>query len=169
MKPIELNPNIGQYLPIVIFGLGALAFMVISLLISGLLRPNKPTPAKLAVYESGEETIGSAQSAFHVKYVQLALIFLLFEVDIILLFPYIMGMETNALGGISTQSAMQLLLFMVLLALGLWYPWQKGNLQWEIPEPKLAEAPKWVPAETYKQRSSELKSLNQKTPEKPNS
>jgi len=160
MNPIIFNPNIENYAPLLYFGFGGLLFISTSLFVSYLLRPSNPTPSKLEVYESGEETIGSSQAGFSIRYFQIAILFLLFEVDIILLFTYLIKASEQGFLAASPFSAIQLLFFILLLALGLWYPWKKGNLEWEKPEPARIQESGLVPPEVYLNRINELLKLN---------
>ncbi len=160
MNSIAFNPQIDSYLPLLIFGGGALLFMGISLSISALLRPSKPTQPKLEVYESGEDTLGNAQAGFNIRYFQIALLFILFEVDIILLFPYVIkAAEPNFLSA-NPLITIQLLFFFLLLVLGLWYPWSKGNLEWEKGTPDQLVSPSSVPDAVYEKRTAALKIHN---------
>lgn len=90
-----------------------------------LLAPHRPTPIKTATYECGIETVGDAWVQFKVQYYLMALIFLVFDVEMVLLFPWAvayneLGMFAFVAGGI----------FIVLLLEGLFYAWRKGALEW---------------------------------------
>jgi len=160
---ITFNPNVGAYLPLLVFGGGAMLFMGISLGISALLRPKKPTDAKLTVYESGEDTVGSAQAGFNIRYFRVALLFILFEIDVVLLFPYLIKAgEPNYLKS-HVEVVVQLLIFIGMLALGLWYAWAKNYLEWNIPAPEPLVSLNNLPASVYEKRTAELEAINKST------
>lgn len=132
---------------------GAL-FVVISLLVSRLIRANRPNPEKLSSYESGEEPITSAWTQYNLRFYVVALIFLLFEVELAVLFPWAtvfsrkdLIMETNGLWG--WISLLEMILFILVLALGLAYAWANGYLDWIRPTPRPTEYKSPVPKEMY--------------------
>lgn len=132
---------------------GAL-FVVISLLVSRLIRANRPNPEKLSSYESGEEPITSAWTQYNLRFYVVALIFLLFEVELAVLFPWAtvfsrkdLIMETNGLWG--WISLLEMILFILVLALGLAYAWANGYLDWIRPTPRPTEYKSPVPKEIY--------------------
>lgn len=132
---------------------GAL-FVVISLLVSRLIRANRPNPEKLSSYESGEEPITSAWTQYNLRFYVVALIFLLFEVELAVLFPWAtvfsrkdLIMETNGLWG--WISLLEMIIFILVLALGLAYAWANGYLDWIRPTPRPTEYKSPVPKEMY--------------------
>lgn len=132
---------------------GAL-FVVISLLVSRRIRANRPNPEKLSSYESGEEPITSAWTQYNLRFYVVALIFLLFEVELAVLFPWAtvfsrkdLIMETNGLWG--WISLLEMILFILVLALGLAYAWANGYLDWIRPTPRPTEYKSPVPKEMY--------------------
>lgn len=110
-----------------------LVFAVIS--ISQFLRKDKPNPEKNATYESGEEAIGNSRVVFNFKFFVLAIVFLLFDVEIVLLFPWATIFSDKAIftetqGQWMLFSGIEMLIFVGLLALGLAYVWKNGHLDW---------------------------------------
>ena len=73
---------------ILLYIIGGTLFVIGGLVTSSLIRPSRPNPAKLATYESGEEPVSTAWTQFNVRFYIIALIFILFEVEIVLLFPW---------------------------------------------------------------------------------
>jgi NADH-quinone oxidoreductase subunit A len=139
---------------ILLFIIGGLLFVMISMLVSRLIRPNRPNPDKLATYESGEEPSGDAWTQFNIRFYIVALVFVLFEVELIFLFPWatIFGSkelirETNGLWGWFTL--VEMVIFIIVLALGLAYVWANGHLEWVKPEQKLPTYKSPVPKEMY--------------------
>jgi NADH-quinone oxidoreductase subunit A len=124
-----------QYLPIVILGMLALAFAVLSLSASSLLRPNKPTPAKLAPYECGIEPERLPKGErFSVKFYVVAMLFIIFDVEIIFLFPWAVGFRQLGLFGL-----VEMAVFIGLVFVAYVYVWKKGGLDWERDERRRSE------------------------------
>jgi NADH-quinone oxidoreductase subunit A len=139
---------------VLMFILVGIIFIVVTLLVSKIIRPHRPNPEKLSTYESGEEPVSAAWSQFNIRFYIIALIFLLFEVEIVFLFPWStifanpqLIKETNGLWG--WYSFIEMLLFIFILALGLAYAWVKGHLDWIKPEPKPTEFSSPVPKAHY--------------------
>jgi NADH-quinone oxidoreductase subunit A len=119
-----------QYLPIVILAVLALGFAVLSLTASSLLRPSKPTPAKLAPYECGIEPERLPKGErFSVKFYVVAMLFIIFDVEIIFLFPWAVGFRQLGLFGL-----VEMAVFIGLVFVAYVYVWKKGGLDWERDE-----------------------------------
>ena len=113
------------WLPILIMiGLGA-GFGIFNVTIPRLLGPKKPTPEKLAPYECGMPPVGDARERQSVKYYLVAMIFLLFDIEVAFLYPWAMALRDLGWSGF-----LQVLLFMALLLTGYVYVWRKGALDW---------------------------------------
>lgn len=139
---------------ILLFVIGGLLFVLFTLLVSKLIRPNRPNPEKLSTYESGEEPITSAWTQFNVRFYVIALIFILFEVEIVLLFPWATVFADpekiqQTSGSWQWIAAIEATIFVFVLALGLAYAWSKGFLDWIKPEPKTTEYKSPVPKNLY--------------------
>ena len=115
------------YLPIALMFLLGLAFAVVSLLISWKLAPNNPTPEKLAPYECGIVPLQDPVERFPVKFYLVAMLFVIFDVEIMFLFAWAVGMEEFGWAGIAAVG-----LFMVLLIETLGYVWKRGALDWNV-------------------------------------
>jgi NADH-quinone oxidoreductase subunit A len=109
---------------VVMIGLGA-GFALMSVLLSGVLGPHKPTPEKLAPYECGMPPVGDARERQSVKFYLVAMIFLLFDIEVAFLYPWAM-----ALRDLGWPGFLQVVLFMLLLLTGYIYVWRKGALDW---------------------------------------
>lgn len=139
---------------ILLFILAAFAFIAIILFIARLLRPSRPNVEKLSTYESGEEPVGNASIQFNIRFYVVALIFVLFDVELVFLFPWatVFG-RANLLAQTGGQwgwfALAEAVLFVGVLALGLAYAWAKGYLDWVRPEPKLPTVATKVPADLY--------------------
>lgn len=114
-----------QYLAIGIFLLVALAFGIIVLLVAGIVRPKKPSPEKLSTYECGLETQGPTWVQFKISYFMYALVFLIFDVETIFLYPWAVAFQKLGL-----FAFVEMLIFIGILVIGLWYAWKEGALEW---------------------------------------
>lgn len=128
--------ELAEYLPIVILATLALAFAVLSLSASALLRPHKPTPAKLAPYECGivPERLPKGER-FSVKFYVVAMLFIIFDVETIFLFPWAVGFRQLGLFGL-----VEMAVFIALVFVAYVYVWRKGGLDWQRDERRRAGA-----------------------------
>lgn len=101
------------------------------LIASWLLRPNRPYQQKLATYECGEEPIGESRIKFNIRFYVVALIFLVFEVEVIFLFPWAMVFKNFGM-----FAFLEMLFFLAILIVGYAYVWMKGDLEWDKPIPE---------------------------------
>ncbi|MFN3588063.1 MAG: NADH-quinone oxidoreductase subunit A [Spirosomataceae bacterium] len=138
-----------------LFILSAIGLFLIVMGVAWFIRPSRPTFEKLTSYESGEEAIGGTNVRFNVRYYLVALVFVLFDVELVFLFPWatVFGdstliTETNGLWGWFTL--FEAGIFVLILALGLAYVWSQGLLDWESTNSKKKEVFKSpVPADMY--------------------
>ncbi len=140
---------------ILLFIIGGIAFILITLLVGRILRPDKPNSEKLTTYESGEEPVGMAWAQFNVRFYVIALIFLLFEAELVFLFPWatVFGDEQllNETDGLWAKfSMLETFIFIGILAIGLAYVWAKGMLEWVRPKPNISDFKSKIPEEAYK-------------------
>ena len=117
---------LSDYLPILVIFLVALFIAVFVIIASGLLGPKRPTKRKLMPYESGMEPIGSAQRRFPIKFNLVAMIFILFDIEVIFFFPYALVYKRLGVFGL-----IEIGLFMIILLIGFIYIWKKGALEWD--------------------------------------
>ena len=110
---------------IAVLTLVALSVPLIGLALSWLLRPHRPGPIKQTTYECGLETIGDSWVQFNVQYYLYALIFVLFDVETVFLYPWAV-----AFLGLPLFALMEMAIFLGILAIGLVYAWRKGALEW---------------------------------------
>ena len=109
---------------VIMIALGA-AFALISIGLSSLLGPRKPTPEKSAPYECGMPPVGDARERDPVKFYLVAMIFLLFDIEVAFLYPWAMALRDLGWSGFA-----QVALFLLLLSAGYAYVWRKGALDW---------------------------------------
>ncbi len=141
----------GEVLLFIIVGI---IFIVVTLFVSRLIRPHRPNPEKLSTYESGEEAIGSSWPQFNIRFYIIAQIFLLFEVEIVFLYPWSTVFANKELiretsGAWGWFSLIEMVVFILVLALGLAYAWKNGHLDWVKPNPKPTEFSSPVPKSHY--------------------
>jgi NADH-quinone oxidoreductase subunit A len=113
------------YLTVAVFGAVTIALLGGILGLGSLIRPHRPTRDKLTSYESGVDPVGSGFSQNQVRYYIFALLFVLFDVEAIFIFPWALGLEDYDVFGL-----VEMAVFIVILALGLLYAWRKGVLRW---------------------------------------
>jgi len=109
---------------LIMIALGA-GFALVSVLLSSVLGPKKPTPEKLAPYECGMPAVGDARERHSVKFYLVAMIFLLFDIEIAFLYPWALALRDLGWFGFA-----QILTFFLILAVGYVYVWRKGLLDW---------------------------------------
>ena len=150
-----IEPNLTEFGTVLIFILGAITFVSMGLIVASIIRPKKPNYEKLTTYESGEETIGNAWGQFNIKFYIVAIIFLLFEVEIIYLFPWavIFGDKELIMSTDYTWAwfaITEMFIFILVLALGLAYAWRKGYLDWVKPVNRISDFKSPIPKDAYK-------------------
>ncbi|MFK7951420.1 MAG: NADH-quinone oxidoreductase subunit A [Ekhidna sp.] len=139
---------------VLLFIVGAIGFALTMLLVGKVLRPSNPTKEKQTTYESGEEPTGGAWGIFNVRFYIVALVFLLFEAELVFLFPWatVFGdeqlvEETNGLW--AKFSMIETFIFIGILAVGLAYVWAKGMLEWVRPRPIKSNFKSKIPMKVY--------------------
>jgi NADH-quinone oxidoreductase subunit A len=128
-----------DYLSVLAFAAVGFVFVFANLLLASILRPRRKTDVGLETYECGEEAIGSAWIQFDIRYYTVALVYVIFAVEIAFLFPWalvlrdVMADAGAAAGlGIGAFALVEGVLFIVILFLGLAYVWAKGDLDWVL-------------------------------------
>jgi NADH-quinone oxidoreductase subunit A len=117
--------SIHPFIPVFIFLLVVAAFGVGTLLISALIRPNRPDSEKLSPYECGIPPLVKAGEHFSIRFYIVAILFLLFDVEGVFLFPWAVAFERIGLYGF-----VSMMLFLLILLVGYIYAWKKGALEW---------------------------------------
>ncbi len=112
---------------VLVFAAVAVFFIAAALTLGSLVRPHRPTPEKLSTYECGEETIGSSWVQFNPRFYVVALLFLIFDVEIAVLFPWAAVFKEK---GVRLLAFLDVLVFLGILLVGLVYAWVKGDLAW---------------------------------------
>ena len=118
------------YASIAAFFLVAAGFMIGSLLLGKLIRPNNPYAEKLETYECGEAPVGQAWFNFNPRFYIIALIYIVFDVEIAFIYPIAAVFKRWADQGKGVFALLEVLVFVAILLLGLVYVWVKGDLEW---------------------------------------
>ena len=139
-----------------LFILGGLGFILIALMVGKLLRPYRPNEEKLTTYESGEDPINNAWGQFNLRFYIIALVFILFEVELVFLFPWAVVLAdvdlitvTNGLWG--WFSLIETGVFILILSVGLAYVWMNGMLTWLRPRVPISSFSSKIPKKLYDQ------------------
>lgn len=119
-----------DYLPILILVVLAVAMSVIAIALSAFLGPRKSTPEKLMPYESGMVPVGDARLRFSVKFYAVALLFILFDVEAIFLYPWAVLFRQLSPAA-KLLGLAEIVAFVSILAVGYFYAWRKGALEWD--------------------------------------
>ncbi|MCS7039289.1 MAG: NADH-quinone oxidoreductase subunit A [Anaerolineae bacterium] len=117
---------LAQYGFIGVMAIIAFAFPFIGLAVAWLLRPKRPDPLKNSIYECGVETIGETWVQFRAQYYLFALVFVVFDIEAVFLFPFAV-----AFNQLTLFAVFEAILFVLILAVGLIYVWRKGALEWQ--------------------------------------
>jgi NADH-quinone oxidoreductase subunit A len=128
-----------DYLNALVFAAVGFVFVFANLVVASILRPKRKTAVGLETYECGEEAIGDAWIQFDIRYYTVALVYVIFAVEIAFLFPWALvlgdaaaGRDAAAGAGIGGYVLVTGILFIVILFLGLAYVWAKGDLDWVL-------------------------------------
>lgn len=120
-----MNLYINSYVIVTIFLVLGIVFPIAVLWIGKLLRPHKPTAGKETTYESGNEPVGDSQIRFNVRYYLYALMFVIFDIETVFLYPW--AVAYNQLG---LFALVEMAIFIGLLLIGLIYAWKKKVFKW---------------------------------------
>jgi NADH:ubiquinone oxidoreductase subunit 3 (subunit A) len=133
MDAVQPVFDLSAYYPIFLYLLAILAFAGGSLVATHLIGPKKDTPVKLMPYESGMDPIGDARQRFDIKFYLVAIMFLVFDVELLFLYPWAVaayGAEPWLPPEIQRPVFWAVLIFLALLALAYLYDWRKGVFRW---------------------------------------
>ncbi len=123
MSAVNLPSN---YLPILVFFFIALAFGVVTIMMGYLVRPKRPYLEKLHPYESGILPDSDARMQFPFRYYLIAMLFVLFDIEMVFLYPWAVSFNSLGLLGL-----IEMILFLLVLFVGYFYAWRKGALEWD--------------------------------------
>ncbi len=115
-----------SYLPILILLLVVIGFAISNVIISALVGRNKPSAEKLSPYECGIEPIGDARERFSVKFYLIAMMFVIFDIEVVFLYPWAVAYKSLALFGL-----IEMAIFILILFVGYAYIWKRGGFEWD--------------------------------------
>ena len=121
-----LTDFLKDYLSIIIFLFVALGLSVGFIILNFLFSPKNPDPEKLSAYECGFEAFGDSRMEFDVRFYLVAILFIIFDLEIAFLFPWAIS-----LGNIGVLGFWSMVIFLFVLAIGFVYEWKKGALDWD--------------------------------------
>ena len=117
---------LAEYFPVLLFIIVAVAVGVVPMVLGKLVGPSRPDPEKLSPYECGFEAFEDARMKFDVRYYLVAILFILFDLEIAFLFPWAVVINEIGLAGF-----VSMMVFLGILVVGFVYEWKKGALEWE--------------------------------------
>ena len=121
-----LDVFLKDYLSIIIFLFVALGLSIGFIVLNFLFSPKNPDPEKLSTYECGFEAFGDSRMEFDVRFYLVAILFIIFDLEIAFLFPWAVS-----LGNIGILGFCSMMIFLFILTVGFIYEWKKGALDWE--------------------------------------
>ena len=113
------------YVPILLFLCVAAAFPLVTLLVAKVVRPSRYNRTKMDAYECGMETAGEPRQRYSIRYYVIAVLFVVFDVETVFLFPWAVKYKALGLFGF-----VEMLIFLAILVFGYLYAWKKGALEW---------------------------------------
>lgn len=113
------------YIPVVLFLMVAIGFSIVALLLAWLIRPERYNKIKLEPYECGIETRGDARDRYSIRYYIIAMLFVVFDVETVFMFPWAVIMDRLKLFGL-----VEMIVFLFILIVGYAYAWKQGALEW---------------------------------------
>jgi NADH-quinone oxidoreductase subunit A len=155
--------NLFDYAPIGIMFIVAMGFAASQILVTQLVGPRKRTATKLMPYECGKDPVGSARDRFSIKFYTVAVIFLLFDIEVLFMIPFAVAFKSllaeEKISGIAfgTIALLEILVFIATLIVGYIYVWKKGTFDWSIQARAEARAEAHELVSKKQQRIQELK------------
>lgn len=115
-----------NYIPIFILFIIATLFAVGTVIASALIGKSKPTPEKLSPYECGVEPVGTARERFPIKFYVIAMVFIIFDIELVFLYPWAVVFRSLKMFGF-----IEMAIFIIILLFCYVYVWKRGGLEWE--------------------------------------
>ncbi|MES2107167.1 MAG: NADH-quinone oxidoreductase subunit A [Bacteroidota bacterium] len=151
--------QISEFGKILIFLITGIIMVCFAFFINRILAPHKPNPEKLTSYECGEEVTGNAWLPFNSRFYVIALIFLLFDVEMVFIFPWAIVFGSHEIINFEPRwgvlTLIEMFVFLGILILGLAYVWVKGDLEWIKPKPVAPFTNTVVPKSAYEKLNEE--------------
>ncbi len=155
--------NLFDYAPLGVMFIVAFGFAASQIVVTQLVGPRKRTATKLMPYECGKDPVGSARDRFSIKFYTVAVIFLLFDIEVLFMIPFAVAFKTllveEKISGIAfgTIALIEILVFISTLIVGFIYVWKKGIFDWGLQARAEARGEAKILANRKQQRIQELK------------
>jgi NADH-quinone oxidoreductase subunit A len=152
--------NVLDYVPIGIMFLVGAGFGVSQLLVTQLIGPRKRTAVKLMPYECGKDPIGSARDRYSIKFYAVAVVFLLFDIEVLFIIPFAVAFKSLIAAGpavFGTVAFVEILVFIATLIVGYIYVWKKGTFDWGLQARAEAREEAKLMAKRRREASSKLR------------
>jgi len=126
--------NLMDYAPILVMFVVAFGFAASQVLVTQLVGPRKSTATKLMPYECGKDPVGSARDRFSIKFYNVAVVFLLFDIEVLFMIPFAVAFKELFKINVSygTIAFVEIMVFIATLVIGLIYAWKKGTFDWNV-------------------------------------
>lgn len=121
-----MNTGIAQYFPILLMLVLAVGFVTVTMIATHLLGPRRNSKVKLESFESGIKVLGNARFPFNIRYFLVAILFVLFDVEVIFMYPWAVNFKE-----LGTAGLISMILFITSLLVGFYYVIKKGALKWD--------------------------------------
>jgi NADH-quinone oxidoreductase subunit A len=131
MPPTVPQAQISQFIPLLVLMVIAVLLASVLVVLSWFLGPKKPSAAKLAPYECGVTPVGSARERFPVKYYLIAMLFIIFDIETVFLYPWAVTFTQWNSHALQVFSFIEMIIFIIILFVGYIYVWKKGAFEWE--------------------------------------
>lgn len=156
---METVSQLSEFGKIFVFMIMGVVLVSLTLLISRIVAPKKPNPEKLLSYECGEDPKGNSWVQFNSRFYVIALVFLLFDVELVFIFPWATIFSQESLISADSRwgwlTLTEMFIFVGILILGLVYVWRKGDLEWIKPDIKATDPGTNIPMALYDHINSE--------------
>lgn len=155
--------QLSEYGKILLIGIIGVLLVCVTIFLAKFISPSKPNPEKLSTYECGEEPRGSAWVQINPRFYVIALVFLLFDVELIFVFPWATVFGDAGFVGLDDRwgwfALAEMAIFIGILIVGLVYVWKRGDIAWEKPTHQLPSVAVGIPAGAYDRLNSRAYSI----------
>jgi NADH-quinone oxidoreductase subunit A len=129
METLTANSLLSSYIPVLVMGVVAIGVSAALVFLSYLLGPRRSSPQKDAPYECGVTPIGSARERFPIKFYLVAMLFIIFDIETVFLYPWAVTYRNS--GGMMLFNLVEMMVFVAILFVGYFYVWKRGAFEWE--------------------------------------
>src|ERR1043165_2358013 len=157
---MEQSFSLMDYAPIGVMFIVAIGFAASQIIVTQLIGPRKRTAVKLMPYECGKDPIGSARDRYSIKFYTVAVIFLLFDIEVLFIIPFAVAFKSLIAAGpavFGTVAFVEIMVFIATLIVGYIYVWKKGTFDWGLQARAEAREEAKLMAKRRRESSSKLK------------